>query len=1010
MRHLFAGVAAVALLLGSGLALWWWLEPEVIVVDGGAPGASATREGLTFTPPDEEPSGWADGGVQRLEGWVSAVESETPIGGARVEVYRGRPSLDQTARCNVCDVSAFQCLHWSTAQALAERARSGGGRPKPIAETTTDAEGHFVVEGLAASLVTVVARAPTGTGTAEWDFLPPEDGAEPGALTVPLESARTFDLEVVTEHGDETSANAPVPGARLLFWNLDTFDVVEAQADAAGRAHVALVPGNIWLETEGPGAVTEGRFWSEDTTVFVTKARVLTVRVTSAGRPVDAQVTVEGSHPESQRAQGGVVRFTQLSGTEIAVRAEVEGLIARVTDPWNGQGTDATLELVLKRSARLLVSLVDEAGNPVPNVTVLLSQNGFESASATSTELGELLSLGPLPEGDAMLTIDTPEYRHEERHLVLAPGDQPLEIVMRPLLTISGAVIDPDGKPAVRAQVSTRSSTSSSSAEASDFTDETGHFELGVEEGGAWTIDVTSPRGRGHLDVQAPARDVTVQLDALGTLDVTVVDEAGRKLEQASVVIIEQSSGGVMSTTDDGLGHVIAAGLDPGRYSVSATADGFVRAEQEVSVADHRSATVRLALARGVTIEGKVVDASGRPVPGMLLSVAEEPSGARTEEDGRFVLEGLRAGSSYEVSLDVELGPDVEAPHQKLKAPARGVIFTVPDSRQVRGHVVDAKGRPVTHFSANDVEVDAADGRFQVAVLGSTLTIFAGGYLEKSVRVGGSDEVGEIVLESSPEVAGVVLDAAGQPVAGALVSSGLAEPVVTSGDGSFRATLSSPLEGTTRFVARRGASTGAADVGPSGGPVVIRLHAPIRVHGVVYGGDGRPAAGVLVQYSNVDDADQGRVESGPDGRFELGVPQGRYTLSTRALPAAQVFELSGDEQSIVLGQMGGACQLVVETNRVLQVVALVPRGPLERASAGTSGAAEVGLFDSSSLPEGSMVMTPNQRTSTARLEGVVCGDYLLFVRGSGEETSRPVTLRPGASQPVSVAFDELTVH
>jgi hypothetical protein len=292
------------------------------------------------------------------------------------------------------------------------------------------------------------------------------------------------------------------------------------------------------------------------------------------------------------------------------------------------------------------------------------------------------------------------------------------------------------------------------------------------------------------------------------------------------------------------------------------------------------------------------------------------------------------------------------------------------------------------------------------------LTISATGYVQKSVTLTGSNELGAVVLEATPEVSGVVLDGAGQPVPGATVScaSAATDPAVTGADGSFRLNLGTQMDGLTRFTARHGTSTGSADVSSPTERIVIRLHSPVRVHGAVYGSDGRPAASVLVQYSNSEDSDNGRVESGADGRFELLLPQGRYTLSTRVLPAAQVFEIAGDEQAVVLGQSGASCNLVVEANKYLESVALVPAAKAPVPAAGASGGADDGL-ETSALPMGSMLVTPNQRSSTARLDGVACGDYLLVVRGSNDATSRPVTLRPGSTQPVTIAFSEVSaVH
>jgi protocatechuate 3,4-dioxygenase beta subunit len=189
-------------------------------------------------------------------------------------------------------------------------------------------------------------------------------------------------------------------------------------------------------------------------------------------------------------------------------------------------------------------------------------------------------------------------------------------------------------------------------------------------------------------------------------------------------------------------------GLEPGRYEVRASDD--VRAAASATVQVDAGGSVDLELTARASIGGVVVDQDGHPVSGADVtwsSSAKDPklpgrfswSGfakatGRTNEEGRFVVRGLAAGTYKTtvavdgVTLDPALRVDLAAGQQ-----AGDVRVEVRIERAtVTGRVIDASGQGVPDTlvtlagSGDGVRADT-DGAFVLPVVGDgPFTVEAG--------------------------------------------------------------------------------------------------------------------------------------------------------------------------------------------------------------------------------------------------------------------------------------------
>src|SRR5690606_7379277 len=141
-------------------------------------------------------------------------------------------------------------------------------------------------------------------------------------------------------------------------------------------------------------------------------------------------------------------------------------------------------------------------------------------------------------------------------------------------------------------------------------------------------------------------------------------------------------------------------------------------------------------------------------------------------------------------------------------------------------------------------------------------------------------DVGEVRLKKAPVLRGVVVDPSGQPVPGAEVTCDQCMDSTTSGnDGAFTLAALEEEGPEPTVTASRLNQRGSAKVAGAG-PVVVKLQPPVRVEGIVKDAAGRPTqARIIVR--EINGADEERLDSGPDGTFQLDLPEGLWMFITR---------------------------------------------------------------------------------------------------------------------------------
>ncbi|MCC7171666.1 MAG: sigma-70 family RNA polymerase sigma factor [Planctomycetes bacterium] len=382
---------------------------------------------------------------------------------------------------------------------------------------------------------------------------------------------------------------------------------------------------------------------------------------------------------------------------------------------------------------------------------------------------------------------------------------------------LSGRVVDDRGQPIAAATIHVGvDSADPWSTEATTGTD--GRFRVDglgdVAAGAPLIVAITAARCVAcTVKVRAPDVGIvpigTLRLASGGTIRGRVVDQAGRVVAAADVVVgasLTQVQGawlragldrGVRATTD-AAGRFALEGLAPGWVAVGARgADTWVGARDEIPVrAGAVTDDVELVVERppgGVRLRGRLEDERGVPIPRARLEWEGEGrpdtaiaqwswfSQIATDDAGSFDLTcGIDATHAIE-----HVAPDGRVVRREgLRAGGDDVVLRVPEVKRIEVRAIDARTQSVVELTSARIAVEAEDGGFGVTRSNGglfvavpsvpwRLTASALGY--ERIEVGpfpaaGPDAGIDLVLEPTACVEGVVVDANGVAIEGAAVA------------------------------------------------------------------------------------------------------------------------------------------------------------------------------------------------------------------------------------------------
>ncbi len=281
-----------------------------------------------------------------------------------------------------------------------------------------------------------------------------------------------------------------------------------------------------------------------------------------------------------------------------------------------------SVAIALPRAYELRVTVHDEAGHAIPGATVLVTASDPLPYGRLTDGAG-VAGFVRLPPAPWIVKASAPGYESVTRAGVRSDT----AIVLRNLGSLEVRVRGPDGQPVAGASVSIAGSSLWPARRVD--TDHNGSARIagllaGVYDLRAHRADLVSETLMG-LTLERGAREtVTLQLQPGRVITVVVTEgteEDALVVPGADVVLAE---GGLSSFPLRGRtgadGTVVLGPIAPGPATVAARARGFV-ARGAVPIPNELDGPVRLALLRGATLRGTVVDSRDYPVDGASVEV-----------------------------------------------------------------------------------------------------------------------------------------------------------------------------------------------------------------------------------------------------------------------------------------------------------------------------------------------------------------------------------------------------
>lgn len=540
----------------------------------------------------------------------------------------------------------------------------GTGNNKNMVQATTDEEGLFTLTGLPEGTVRVAAL-----GDEEESYRMPRGAITTQAPTEGLKLVAKARIATVLFGRIALSDGTPVPLCTLRAGTLDS-----SRYAGGGLGTGEIVGGEFRQEFKGSPPISLTVWYARGSMGETLNVRPTTVEVTDAsaevvitlepgleirGRVVDAKeqgvegVAIRCDMGSAITDPSGVFRLRGLGEGEITLNVTAP---RRFAPPPAVRATPGQSELVIhvKTGASIAGKVLGPDGAPRSNVNVqvMSGSRGYAQAAADGTFRIEGLPEEGLVDLSAIPWGPSGEQNLRQARIKGVPiGTEDVVIRLEVGVSISGVVLDADGKPAEDIDVNAQGEDMNSSIAQLGAE---GRFELKGLGPQAYTLTVTR-RNTGvslgaPVRVEAPATNVRLNLAARAKIHGRI---EAQRTQGFSVWVMPSSADDVPPVATGRIGADSTFTLDvpgDGSYTVRVFKmddDRFAQVKEVRPGAD-----LLVKLETGLSIEGVVEDGSGKTLAGVWIGASAPgwSTSAQSGTDGTFRVRGLPRGK-YTLTL-----------------------------------------------------------------------------------------------------------------------------------------------------------------------------------------------------------------------------------------------------------------------------------------------------------------------------------------------------------------------
>ena len=592
-----------------------------------------------------------------------------------------------------------------------------GPRGRPLAGATVRGE--------------AIEAAPLGEGEYVFERLPGGlyrlevslPGYERKELETPVPRSDVF--EILLQKGESisgvvrTTAGEPIPGARVRISS------EEVRTDDRGRFRLEDLScfGGCNMDALAEGfCIVYATVQGSEADIVLPRESILSGRVvtSSEGNPIVGAKVKRGWHGDEVVTDGsGAFTMKKIPPGLHEIHVEHDLYLPLVSGPWEiGEGEQIPeIELELESGLSVKGSVLSATtGEPVRGATVQVEK--FPESKEASCDGSGSFQLSGLRAEEYVVSVSAEGFSDRTtRARVPATPDEQWTFTIEPEARIHGRVLDPDGKgvAGVRVHLSFREKRApeflGSSWEEYVLTDSRGAYELSgvpahqdhclvagilqrlalawvegiaVEPGERKEVDIRFPRGgtvRGR--VRTPRSSVPNDVTVTVARDLESPNpRAGGRYVSPSLVCELETVRPLPS------GDFELERLPPGKYDVLVSSTCCRMQEFSVELEEGSERFLDIALDEGFSVAGKVVDAEGKPVEGIQLTVwlPGAHAFAISDEAGLFTASGLPAGrgaiTAFEFDYETSVVCDI---------PSSGNVVRVGTAAFVSGRV-EARG------------------------------------------------------------------------------------------------------------------------------------------------------------------------------------------------------------------------------------------------------------------------------------------------------------------------------